>query len=413
MTHMRRSPRFLSLLAALAGLAALAALSLAGCAKQPREAAGRLDTPQHHTLRGYDAIDAGDWKEAGREFDLAISLGKDYGPAYGGKALVVAHEADPRTMPESQRMRILARAEALLNDADEKAKNDDESRAYHIAAIRVYRQVKPPNYVNRAESHYVKAQHLDPKGTDPQPDFYMARVYRDAFQLNKAQNLYTKVLGMNTPMTGKADAELALVQKVIRAEPGTPYGKTIAFDDSVTRADLAALFVEELKLERLYQRGGQAPDTSFKPPAGQQSFQADRMEKAPEATDVSDHPLRSDIEEVLKLRVAGLQPDPAHQFHPNATVLRGEFAMMVEDILVKVTGEKGLKTKFIGQPSPFRDVRSDVPWFNAIQVVTTRSLMEPKDKVNGIFKPGDPITGADALLVIRLLKDELRSYLRS
>ncbi len=68
----------------------------------------------------------------------------------------------------------------------------------------------------------------------------------------------------------------------------------------------------------------------------------------PDATDIKDHPLRADIEEVLKLRVVGLEPDPAHLFHPNAKVTRGEFAMMVEDILVKVTGETGLKTKFIG-----------------------------------------------------------------
>ena len=31
--------------------------------------------------------------------------------------------------------------------------------------------------------------------------------------------------------------------------------------------------------------------------------------------------------------------------------------MMVQDILIKVTGEKGLDKKFVGQASPFRDVR--------------------------------------------------------
>ncbi len=86
--------------------------------------------------------------------------------------------------------------------------------------------------------------------------------------------------------------------------------------------------------------------------------------------------------------------------------------MMVEDILVKVTGETDLRTKFIGQPSPFPDVRNDVPWFNAVQTVSSRNLMEPQDRINGMFAPGEPITGADALLVIRLVKDELRSYVR-
>jgi len=240
----------------------------------------------------------------------------------------------------------------------------------------------------------------------------MARVYRDAFNMAKAQELYTKVLGMNRAKTKEADDELALVQKVIRAEPGSRHGKIIAFEPSITRADISALFIAELRLDQLYQRGNAARfDTGFKAP-GKRKFQADTLQRAPEATDIKDHPLRSDIEEVMKLRVLGLQPDPAHLFHPNAQVTRAEFAMMVEDILVRVTGETKLKTKFIGQASPFADVRSDLPYFNAVQTVVSRNLMEPQNKIRGIFGPLEPITGADALLVIRQMKSELQSYLR-
>jgi S-layer homology domain len=408
-TPMRHTPRTLAALAALAAL-----LLLAGCAEKSRVAAGRLDTPEHHTLRGHDLIDEGKWDEAGRSFDLAISLGGNYAPAYAGKAIVVAHAADSRTASQAQRDDVYLKAKKYLDDAKKYSKNDDEERAYHVAAIRVYRLAKsPPDWLDEAEDHYRIALKRDPRNLDPDPHFYMARARRDAFQLNQAQELYRKVLAMNTPKTGQADRELALVQKILRAEPGSRHGRVIAFDDTISRGDISALFVEELRLDRLYKRGGAGQvDTGFKPPVGQQAFQADRMVKAPEANDIADHPLRADIEQVLELKVTGLQPDPAHQFHPNATVLRGEFAMMVEDILVKVTGEQGLKTKFIGQASPFRDVRNDVPWFNAIQTVSSRSLMEPVDKINGIFKPGDPITGADALLVIRLVKDELRSYVR-
>jgi hypothetical protein len=56
-------------------------------------------------------------------------------------------------------------------------------------------------------------------------------------------------------------------------------------------------------------------------------------------------------------------------------------------------------------------VRSDLPYFNA--VMTTRNLMEAKDKLRGLFGPSEPVSGAEALLVIRLMKDELKSYLRS
>ena len=53
-----------------------------------------------------------------------------------------------------------------------------------------------------------------------------------------------------------------------------------------------------------------------------------------------------------------------------------------------------------------------LPQFNAIQTVVSRSLMEPKNKIRGLFGPRDPVAGADALLVIRQMKSELQSYLR-
>ena len=86
--------------------------------------------------------------------------------------------------------------------------------------------------------------------------------------------------------------------------------------------------------------------------------------------------------------------------------------MMVEDILVKVTGEQKLKTRFFGQNSPYSDVRNDVPYFNAVQTVVTRKLMAPKNDIRGLFAPMDPVAGVDALQVIHRLKLELQSYLR-
>ena len=75
-----------------AGLVVLAA----GCAKEPRSAVGRLDTPEHHTLRGHDFVDEGKWADAEREFDLALSLNKDFGPALAGKGIVTAKKAGAR-----------------------------------------------------------------------------------------------------------------------------------------------------------------------------------------------------------------------------------------------------------------------------------------------------------------------------
>ena len=59
--------------------------------------------------------------------------------------------------------------------------------------------------------------------------------------------------------------------------------------------------------------------------------------------------------------------------------------MVIEDILIKVTGDNALATRFIGNASPFPDLRSDLPYFNAVMVVTSRGIMEVKDIVSGCF----------------------------
>ena len=55
----------------------------------------------------------------------------------------------------------------------------------------------------------------------------------------------------------------------------------------------------------------------------------------------------------------------------------------------------------------FPDVRSDQYFFNAAMVATSRGFLEA-DKATGEFKPGDPVSGADALLSIREFKDQLK-----
>jgi tetratricopeptide (TPR) repeat protein len=403
--------RMLPLLALAAVTGAM--LWVSSCSTAPREAQGRLDTPDHHVLRGNDAIEAGDLAGAEREFNLALSLDKDYGPAMSGKGIVMATRSTEDGIKADERKSRADKAIDLAEDGRKKAKSDDEKRAAYVALIRVHQIAKvPKDWLGDAEDAYKSAVKLDDRKIDPDPDFFMARAYRDAFKMQQASDRYRKVLSMNRGRTQQADAELAVVQKIIRAEPGSLHGQAIAFAASISRADTAALFVEELQLTKLYQRGNASRfDTSFQAPQGTQ-MQADQLTRIPDATDIKDHPMRSDIEEVMKLKVSGLEPNADHKFYPNEKVSRAEFALMVEDVLTRVTGEQGLKTRFIGQRSPFPDVRNDAYYFNAVQTVVSRNLMEPENKIQGVFGPTDPVTGADALLVLRLMKDELRSFTR-
>jgi len=128
------------------------------------------------------------------------------------------------------------------------------------------------------------------------------------------------------------------------------------------------------------------------------------------ATDIADHVLRHDINTVIRIGVRGLEPYPNHTFQPDKQITRGEYAMMIEDILVKATRDEGLDTRFFGSQSPFPDLRSDLPYFNAVMVCTSRNIMTVADKRTGEFQPMGTVSGADALLAIRELKEQLRVF---
>jgi len=89
---------------------------------------------------------------------------------------------------------------------------------------------------------------------------------------------------------------------------------------------------------------------------------------------------------------------------------RAEFAMMIEDILIKITGVEELATRFIGSVSPFPDLRNDLPYFNAVMLCTTRGIMAAKDLKSGEFDAMGNVSGAEALLSLRVLKTQLQKY---
>ena len=339
-TALRKSSRGpLWLLMAVVALAG--ALSLAGCATKPREQQGLLDTPDHHVLRGNDLMDQEHWSDAENEFNLALSLDKEYGPALSGLAVVKAHAAAQTGLSAKDKEKLVDQADDLASRGLSKAKDDDQKRGARVARIRMYTYVQTPDsWLKKAESNYEDAVDLDKRKQDADPDFFIARAYRTAFQMQKAQDAYQRVLALNKGRTQQANDELALVQKVLRAAPGSMHGKLIAFEPSLSRADVAALLVEELQISKLYERGNtQRFDTSFQAPtqAGGQ-MKVDTMQRMPEATDIANHALRADIQEVMRLKVLGLEPLPDRQFHPNDPMSRAEFAMLIEDVLVRVTG---------------------------------------------------------------------------
>jgi tetratricopeptide (TPR) repeat protein len=368
---------------------------ITSCAKPPRKPEAALDTPEHHVFSGNKLLEKGDYAGAQREFELAIQLDKKYSPAYVGMGLVFAYQKNFEKAYENMK-----KAKSLAQ------KPDDKVNA-HVGMIRLYSLERKEKWINKAEDEFEDAIKINPKSSAA--FFYMGKAYKFAFNFDKAGEMFKKVLDINDKYLVEADNEWKVVQKIQRAAPGSLIGKKIALIEEITRADVAALFVQELLLEKLYEkRTPKRFDTSFQAPV--KTFEADRIVKAEATTDVQNHVLRTDIETIMRLGVRGLEPSPDHKFFPNEKITRAAYALMIEDILIKVSGDEKLATKFIGSKSPFPDLRNDLPYFNAVMVMTSRGVMEAKDLSTGEFAPMGTVSGADALLIIRKLKDELRFF---
>ena len=368
-----------------------AVMLIASCGPKALVATSQLDTPEHHTYTGLKLLGEGKYADAQREFELAIQLDAKYSKGYTGIGLVKIYTGD------------FDAALDYLKKGWNKANTDEDRIFVYVSRIRYYTQSKiEKKWLKLAKNQFDDVIKLDPRHA---PAYYfMDLAYKAGLDFNMAGQMFTKVLELKSEYVAEADIQWNFLQKVQRAMPGTTTGKQIALVERLTRADAAALFMEELKIDVLYKkRTPKTFDTSFKDPE-----KATAKPIKITAKDIADHPLRTDIEGILQLGVRGLENYPDGNFHPGELVTRAAYAMMLEDILIKVTGDNSLAIKFIGTTSPFPDLRADLPYFNAIMVVTSRGIMEAKDMTTGEFAPLSPVAGVDALLIIRKFKDELK-----
>ncbi len=159
----------------------------------------------------------------------------------------------------------------------------------------------------------------------------------------------------------------------------------------------AALFVSELGIDKLVQKRRKLPENnSFEAPADPRSLKADTLKSMPAVIDIDKHWARNFILDIVNLEILGLEPYPDHTFRPDDPVNRGEYAMMVEDVLIAILGDQSLASKNIGDgKSRFPDVNPSHPAYNAICNAVDKNIMDAE--MNGAFGPEKSVSGADAL----------------
>ena len=370
----RRTIKYLLCIAWVSGM-----IFLLGCGAKGIKPVTPMDTPEHHNLIGMKSFEKGEFQEALREFERARDLDPKYAPAYVGIGLTTAE------------LNKFDDAFSAMKKAKRLASSKPDKILAYSGMIRLYTKWQGKGWLEKAEENFSNAKLVDKN--DPAPYYYVAVAYRTAKQFKKAAENFKKVISLKKGYVEQADMGWEAVQRIQRAMPGTKVGKKIAELDKITRADVAALFIEELGLEKLFKQR-RVPSKELG--SGENQL----------LTDYQNHVLRADIEAIVDMGIRGLEPI-GNRFYPDKEITRANFAMMIEDILIKITGEKNVPVKHIGAKSPFKDVVSSHYAFNAIMTCTTRGTM--KADLHGYFKAEDSVSGADAMLILRRLKEALES----
>ncbi|MDP2279782.1 MAG: S-layer homology domain-containing protein [Nitrospirota bacterium] len=387
---------------------------VSACTKQVAKCTDPTDNPSYHYLMGMQALEAKRVEVAQSKLKQALFCDEKFSPAHGGLAIVSAYKTKHQT-DASFKKGETDRAMEHLKKAGKFAKSAEDKFDHLVATMRVHSALKTPkDWLKTAEDAFsdirdlkVEEKELTYYQGKEAANYFMGLAYLEAREFQKSRDKFADVLTMKREgkWNEKADKAHKRVDKIVRAMAGITVGdvgKQIAVKDSVTRADLAALLIVEMKLDKLF--AGRIPVKS----------QIDKMEAELTPADMLNHPFKEEVLTIMKWKVRGLEPKydettKAYLFKPTDAVSRGEMAFILEDVLMKLAGDDKLATAYFGQDkSPFPDVKATSHFYNAVMNMTTRGIME--GELSGEFRINTPVDGAEALLAMRMLKQRMNIY---
>ncbi len=371
---------------------AIFSLSVIGCSKKVLKEESVLDTTDNHFSRGMVEFDRGNLTTAMAEFDRAKALDPNYGLAYSGMALVYAKQGDFKKAYEF---------------ADKGIDNAEKSvDAYIIKGRVITIERKGDDWVEDAANQFNKAIKINPNSSKAW--YYLGITYKEGFVFDKSTDAFRKVIELKGDYSEEANSEWELVQKIERAKPGTKVGAKIALISKIDRADLSVLLMEELKLMTLIEKKRpEVYDTRFRAPEDPTKLEATQVTKMAAATDIKGHWAEPWLRDIIQAQISGLEPYPDHTFRPDEPINRANYAQVMQGIMILVTGDESLATKYVGEQSRFPDVSGTNFAYNAMALMVDRGIMKA-DKISGAFKPKETMSGADALLAIRDFQNALR-----
>ena len=108
-------------------------------------------------------------------------------------------------------------------------------------------------------------------------------------------------------------------------------------------------------------------------------------------------------EALLNGTLRGLRSEAAGAF-----ITRAELAFVLEDLLSLASGDPSLATKYIdSESSPFTDVETSYPAFNAIKTAVDRGFLQAR--TDNHFAPTEPATPAEVQSALNQFAKTLQS----
>jgi len=363
----------------------LLGLILSSCGTSNVSRQSPLDTSENHYARGLIAVEAGDLIEAHRSFEHARLLDSDFPGSFVGFALIhlkqgTFHQAQQQVEQALRRDRNYVDAHIALG------------RIIAVEGVEVKRSVK--KWLPESLRAFHKAEQLE--ADNAEAFWYRAEAYLAAGDLVTARKVLTALLKLERgDWVERAMVQIERIQMIERATPGSALGVQIGLTMTVTRGELAVLLIEELKIGELVKRRSDRDITGVS------------KYEVTQPSDIENNWARLWVEEVITLGLRGLAPFPDGTFRPNEPITRAHYALVNQGVLVLLSGDKGLTTRYIGENSRFPDLRSDHYAYNAVALTVERGIMKV-DRRTGAFHPEAGVSGAEALVIIRELQNAFR-----
>ena len=364
-----------AVIAAIAGVL----LFCTGCSQSVRKESGFASFESLYTS-GMDKLRKNDQKGAEEDFMAILNRDRNSPMGYTGIALVELNRSEFR--------------QGLLAINRVVQQNPDFVDAY-IVLGRILTEQKKKAWFRDSIEAFEQALNRDPDNNNAL--YYCGESYLANYTFDRAEQYFNRALQQQGALKDSASAKLAFVTQIIKAGPVSKEGKQLVVDDTIDRAEMCVLLIEELNIKELLKL--------YRLSFFQELFSLDNKLKKENIfipADVQSHPRRQWIVDSIPLQLPDLSILPDHKFYPDRTVTRAQLAVIVHGVHRLLSDSTVVSEGHGVDESVIPDVRSDYYAFEAIRFCVGNGVMQPE--ISGTFRPYDTVSGLETIMTIRNLQ---------